>query len=65
MLKILEEILESIVFHILQSGFKESENATKAGALYKISNFILIFESKTAKEELSNTDILTALVTTS
>ena len=48
-----EEILESNIFHIL-----ESENVTKIGALYKISKFILILESKTAKEKLENTEIL-------
>ena len=36
----------------------EFENVTEIDALYKISNFILIFESKTAKEKLENTEIL-------
>ena len=51
--EITEEILESNIFRIL-----ESENETKIGALYKISKFILIFESKKVKEKLENTEIL-------
>ena len=57
-----EKILESNVLLIL-----ESESVTEIGALYKVflSNFILIFESKTAKEKLEKPKILAALVTAS
>ena len=48
-----EEILELYISRILESG-----NVTEICALYKISKFILIFESKTAKEKLENTEIL-------
>lgn len=52
--EILEEIVESNNFHIL-----ESENVAKIGALCKVSKFVLIFDSKTAKEKLENMEILT------
>ena len=57
-----EKILESNILLIL-----ESESVTEIGALYKVflSNFILIFESKTAKEKLEKPKILAALVTAS
>ena len=57
-----EKILESNIFRTL-----ESASVTEIGALYKISfsKFILIFESKTAKNKLENTEILAGLVTTS
>ena len=49
-----KKIPESDIFHILGS-----EGVTEVGALYKVSpsNFILVFGSKTAKEELENTVI--------
>ena len=57
-----EKILESNILLIL-----ESESVTEIGALYKVflSNFILTFESKTAKEKLEKPKILAALVTAS
>ena len=48
-----EEIVELNILSI-----PESENVLEIGALYKIFKFILIFESKTAKEELKSTKIL-------
>ena len=49
-----KKILESDIFRILKS-----EGVTEIGALYKVSpsKFVLVFESKAAKEKLENTEI--------
>ena len=49
-----KKILESDIFRILKS-----EGVTEIGALYKVSpsKFVLVFESKAAKEKLENTGI--------
>ena len=49
-----KKILESDICSIL-----ESEGVTEIGALYKVSpsKFVLVFNSKTAKEKLKNTEI--------